>query len=113
MPVSQHLPPSVEIAQMICVTAHRGNGSDANPERLIWLYYSMEGRLLACYDPLNGPPDWFCSLADRATAEQARNLMRALRRIIDAADGGDAAVLTAAINGSRDRLLDLLPDEMK
>jgi hypothetical protein len=44
---------------VIVVHAHRGDGSRANPERLIHLYFASDGRLLACHDPLNGPPDHF------------------------------------------------------
>jgi hypothetical protein len=39
----------------------RGDGSHGNPERLIELYFARNGDLLACYDPINGPPDSFVS----------------------------------------------------
>ncbi|MEX3690793.1 hypothetical protein AB3X91_11890 [Paraburkholderia sp. BR14263] len=44
---------------MIALSAARGDGSEGNPERTINLYFSLDGRMLACYDPLNGPPDGF------------------------------------------------------
>lgn len=37
----------------------RGDGSQENPERLVHLYFSLDGQLLACNDELNGPPDSF------------------------------------------------------
>lgn len=37
----------------------RGDGSPSNPERLINLYFNDAGELMACHDPLNGPPDSF------------------------------------------------------
>ncbi|MBW7896540.1 MAG: hypothetical protein H3C27_15640 [Opitutaceae bacterium] len=43
------------------MSAMRGDGSVGNPERLIELYFARDGDLLACYDPINGPPDAFAS----------------------------------------------------
>lgn len=45
--------------EVIHVAASRGDGSTENPERIIDLYFRPTGELLACYDPLNGPPDAF------------------------------------------------------
>lgn len=60
MSIEFHLPPAmVQVFQVIHVVAWRGDGSKKNPERLIHLYYSLDGRLLACYDELNGAPDSF------------------------------------------------------
>ncbi|RJX81271.1 hypothetical protein [Pseudomonas sp. LS-2] len=60
MSVPFHVPPSkAELIQVIHVAASRGDGSSANPERIIDLYFSPTGELLACNDPLNGPPDSF------------------------------------------------------
>src|SRR5574343_1160320 len=62
MPVPMHLSPlKVERVSLIYVLAMRGDGSAHNPAREIHRYYSDEGRLLACYDPINGPPDYFFS----------------------------------------------------
>ena len=55
-----HIPPSsARIVELIHVSSMRGDGSQENPERSIELYFSKEGELLACYDPLNGLPDSF------------------------------------------------------
>lgn len=60
MPVAMHIPPSnARLIQVIHVAASRGDGSERNPERIIDLYFRPDGTLLACYDPLNGPPDSF------------------------------------------------------
>ncbi|PTE00854.1 hypothetical protein EIL82_14975 [Pandoraea apista] len=60
MGVPSHIPPTaVEMVRVIYISAHRGDGSKSNPVRLIHLYYATDGRLLACYDPLSGPPDGF------------------------------------------------------
>ncbi|WP_157638686.1 hypothetical protein [Burkholderia ubonensis] len=60
MGVPCHLPPTAaELVSLIHVSAHRGDGSASNPERVIHLYYAQDGRLLACHDPLNGPADGF------------------------------------------------------
>lgn len=60
MPVPFHMPPhQARIVELIFVPAMRGDGSKENPERIINLYFSKEGELMACYDPLNGPPDGF------------------------------------------------------
>jgi len=50
---------------LIHVPAHRGDGSEANPERIINLYFTKGGELVACYDPLNGPLDGFLA-ADKS-----------------------------------------------
>jgi len=66
MPVPCHLPPArAEIVELIHVPAHRGDGSEANPERIINLYFTKGGELVACYDPLNGPLDGFLA-ADKS-----------------------------------------------
>lgn len=60
MSVPMHIPPSmVCVREVIHVTASRGDGSPENPERSIDLFYALDGTLLACHDPLNGPPDHF------------------------------------------------------
>lgn len=69
MSVECHLPPDkAEVIQVIAVDGMRGDGSPENPERLISLYFSLDGRLLACYDPINGPPDAFLPLKPLAAA---------------------------------------------
>lgn len=68
MSVPFHIPPSrAEIVELIHVPAHRGDGSEANPERIINLYFTKGGELVACYDPLNGPPDGFVTAAKSAS----------------------------------------------
>lgn len=58
MPIPCHMPPDrAAVIQVIHVSAMRGDGSAQNPERMIQLYFSLEGDLLACFDPLNGAPD--------------------------------------------------------
>lgn len=62
MSVPCHLPPvRAAVVEVIHVSAMRGDGSAGNPERLIELYFARDGELLACYDPINGPPDAFAS----------------------------------------------------
>lgn len=72
-------PHTARVVELIFVPAMRGDGSPGNPERVINLYFSKEGELMACYDPQNGPPDSFvaqlgkfieqCSHGIVATAE--------------------------------------------
>lgn len=65
MSIPCHVPPSrAELVQLIHVAAHRGDGSVTNPERIINLYFSPSGQLMACHDPLNGPVDGFLPLSD-------------------------------------------------
>ncbi|NTV11079.1 MAG: hypothetical protein HGA47_09940 [Zoogloea sp.] len=54
-----HLPPErATVIEVVYLSAFRGDGSKANPERLIHLYFNpSNGEILACYDPMNGPPD--------------------------------------------------------
>lgn len=53
MPIPCHLlPDRVESIQVIHVSAMRGDGSPENPARAVELYFSPEGALLACHDPL-------------------------------------------------------------
>lgn len=60
MSIPCHLPPyKAELVQLIHVAAYRGDGSEENPERIVNLYFSQQGELLACHDPLNGPADGF------------------------------------------------------
>lgn len=67
MAVPCHIPPHrAEIVELIHVPAHRGDGTEANPERIVNLYFSKDGELLACHDPLNGPPDGFCAATQAA-----------------------------------------------
>jgi hypothetical protein len=54
-----HIPPRVQRIEVMVVTCRRGDGSVRSPERVVQMYYSMDGELLACYDPINGPPDYF------------------------------------------------------
>ncbi|MEN5126857.1 hypothetical protein [Pseudomonas alloputida] len=57
MSIERHIPPEAKRVSLIWVSAMRGDGSPENPERLINLYFSDDGVLMACFDPLNGPPD--------------------------------------------------------
>ena len=52
-------PSAAKVIPVIFVSAFRGDGTEGNPVRMISLYYSLDGELLACYDELNGPPDSF------------------------------------------------------
>ncbi len=61
MSVERHLPPTAARVSLIWVSAMRGDGSPGNPERSINLYFNDDGVLMACYDPINGPPDSFGS----------------------------------------------------
>lgn len=64
MSVPCHVPPSrAELVQLIHVAALRGDGSVTNPVRIINLYFSTSGQLMACHDPLNGPVDGFLPLS--------------------------------------------------
>lgn len=49
--------PVVQIVEVIYIFAQRGNGTPGDPHRNVHLYYSKQGDLLACYDPINGEPD--------------------------------------------------------
>ncbi|WP_449106706.1 hypothetical protein [Pseudomonas mohnii] len=69
MAIDCHLPPSAARVSLIWVSAMRGDGSPSNPERLINLYFSDSGELLACHDPLNGPPDSFNAVAPQVAVE--------------------------------------------
>lgn len=60
MSVPRHLPPhTAKVVELIFVPATRGDGYEQDPERVVHLYFSLEGELMACYDPLNGPPDGY------------------------------------------------------
>jgi len=60
MCVPFHLPPNkAKVIQVIWVSAMRGDGSEQNPERSIDLYFSLDGQLFACFNPINGPADSF------------------------------------------------------
>lgn len=60
MSVPMHIPPSlVCVRKVIHVTASRGDGSPENPERSVDFFYTLDGALLACHDPVNGPADHF------------------------------------------------------
>jgi len=61
MSVPMHLPPTLRRIEVIVVTTSRGDGSIRSPVRTAQMYYSMDCELLACYDPINGPPDYFHS----------------------------------------------------
>ena len=68
MSIPMHVPPSqVSVVEVIHVVAMRGDGSPQNPARPVDFYYAKNGDLLATFDRINGPPDWFCS----STTEQA------------------------------------------
>lgn len=47
----------VQVVEVFYVFAQRGNGTPGDPHRNVHLYYSKQGDLLACYDPINGAPD--------------------------------------------------------
>ncbi|KVX62747.1 hypothetical protein [Burkholderia stagnalis] len=42
---------------VIVVRAMVGGSNEADPPRAVRLHYSMDGELLAYFDPLAGPPD--------------------------------------------------------
>jgi hypothetical protein len=50
-------PISVKRVELILVAALRGDGSEEDPERTVYYYYSMEGELMACYDTRDPEPD--------------------------------------------------------
>lgn len=43
---------SAKVIQVIESHVKRGNGTEDNPSRIITLYWSLNGELLAVYDPL-------------------------------------------------------------
>lgn len=60
MSIPMHINPlSVKRVTLTYVLAMRGDGSKENPERQVEYYYNDEGELVACHDPINGPPDGF------------------------------------------------------
>lgn len=60
MPVPCHVAPhTARVVELVFVPAMRGDGSEKDPERMIHLYFSLDGELMACYDPLFGPPDGY------------------------------------------------------
>lgn len=70
MPVPAHSPPhTARVVELIFVPAMRGDGSEGDPERMINLYFSKEGELIACYDPLYGPPDGYVARAQCLSVE--------------------------------------------
>lgn len=54
---SYHLPHSVKVVSVIQVIATRGGRGPSDPPRVVHCFYSFEGELLACYDPILGSPD--------------------------------------------------------
>lgn len=61
LPASLDRPVSAKVIDVIYLDASRGDGSAENPERMILLYYSLDGRLLACCDPdIDFPDDDEC-----------------------------------------------------
>lgn len=42
---------SAKVIQVIESHAKRGNGTECNPSRIVTLYWSLDGELLAVYDP--------------------------------------------------------------
>jgi len=55
-----HLNPmAVRRVKLIYVAAMRGDDTPENPARLAHYYYSDDGELVACHDPINGAPDAF------------------------------------------------------
>lgn len=67
-----HLLPEVRRVETLQLTVQRGaEGNPKNPLRWVWLYYGLDGQLLACYDPINGPPDAFNSPAAPATPAES------------------------------------------
>lgn len=60
MSVECFLPPDkASVIQVIHLAAMRGAGMPENPARLANFYFSLDGRLLPCQDPINGAPDGF------------------------------------------------------
>lgn len=73
-----HVLPEVRRVETLQITAQRGaEGNPKNPLRWVWLYYSLDGELLACYDPINGPADAFNAPA--APSESEYHRARSLR----------------------------------
>lgn len=70
MSVPMHVDPSVRVVMVLHVAAFRGDGSPGDPERMVHRYYDAPGELLACYDPINGPPDAFVGRAPAAADDQ-------------------------------------------
>jgi hypothetical protein len=50
---------AVKRVKLIYVAAMRGDDTPENPTRLAHYYYSDDGKLVACHDPINGAPDAF------------------------------------------------------
>lgn len=114
MTAFSHRPPSsVQLVSLIHVSALRGADTDEDPTRFVEQYFSTDGRLLACFDPLNGPPDHFYTLAERMKPEDARLLFGALRTLLNAAETGDPETLTRACVAAHALLASLPPDEMR
>ena len=60
MAVPMYMSPiSVRRVTLIQVMTMRGADSPENPGRMVTYYYDDNGELVACYDPINGPPDCF------------------------------------------------------
>ena len=53
-----HLEPlTVKRVSLIFVAALLGSGTKEDPERTAFFYYNDDGEMMACYDPIFGPPD--------------------------------------------------------
>lgn len=65
-------PISAKVVQVIAVVGSRGDGSEEDPHRVVYQYFSLEGELLACYDEINGPPDSFRLLKKPAVDDAAK-----------------------------------------
>lgn len=70
-PIPIYAPPDrAEVVQLIYFAAMRGGSGPDNPAREVHFYFSFEGQLMACYDPINGEsPDVFFSPPLKANPE--------------------------------------------
>ena len=58
MNTPMHLEPlTVKRVSLIFVAALVGSGAKDDPERTAFFYYNDAGEMMACYDPIYGPPD--------------------------------------------------------
>lgn len=89
--------PDVHRVELLYVGAWRGSGAPGDPVRQVALYYDLgSAELLACYDPVNGPPDsvWSQRVARYQPARDAE-----LDDVRINTDGPAHRVLIAYING--------------
>lgn len=58
--IRRHFAPLLaDEVELIKVTCLRGDNTPENPERQVNYYYGLNGIMEACFDPINGKPDWF------------------------------------------------------